>query len=340
MNNRGFFSKHIWQLFLLLFLVAGFSRVSAQFGDELEGLGAKPDTVKCKPDTMLTIYDQSVQESIDPQQLGIWYSLASEEFKYKNYKRAIPYYWKIVLHDTTGKFKVAYAKLAESYYNLKEPDSVLIAVYRGLDKYPTYTTLHYWGGFTQDLLGHSRCAVPHYQALTEASPDEKSYWVKLAYLLYKQDDVAALDAQQKVVELDPDDAEAAQLLPEMMKHFDVDPIEAYRSSYEQDTTNAETAWKYAKVLFERGEYEKALPPFKTVVKNEPTNTTALEYLGQTYESLGQLSKALEYYKRILEQEPDNAKVMSLMASIYGRQNNFTTARNYVIKAQRVDPNSG
>lgn len=323
----------IISIFLLLNI--GFAQM-----EDLDELETAQEEVKCIPDSLTTPYDRFKSDSLPPQQLGIWYSLAREEFKYQNYKRAIPYYWKILVNDTTGKFKVVYSKLADCYYHLNLPDSVLLVAYRGLAFDSTLTRMHYWAGYIHEALGHTKCAIPHYEALTSVNPKEKSYWVKLAYLYYKTEDPRAIQAQQKVVELDPNDVEANRLLAEIMAFFGEDPLKALKQTFETDTTNVENAKRYGKAAFEAGLYEEAIRPFKLILKKEPTNTTALEYLGRCYESMNKMHTALKYYKKILEIDPKNAKVMCLIASVYSRLNDFVTARRYVNKAKKVDPGSG
>ena len=325
----------IFIISMLMLVGTGFAQM-----EDLDELETAQEEVKCQPDSLTTYFDKFKSDSLPPQQLGIWYSLAREEFKYENYKRAIPYYWKILVNDTTGKFKVVYSKLADCYYHLQLPDSVLIVAYRGLAFDSTLTRMHYWAGYIHELLGHTKCAIPHYQALIRANPKEKSYWVKLAYLYYKTEDPRAIQAQEKVVELDPNDVEASRLLAEIMAFFGEDPLKALKETFQKDTTNIENAKRYGKAAFDAGLYEEAIHPFKIILKKEPNNTTALEYLGRCYESMNKLNTALKYYKKILEIEPKNAKVMCLIASVYSRLHEFVTARRYVNKAKRVDPGNG
>lgn len=335
--------RHLGQSTLILILsllfILSSSMLFAQV-DELEDLETPQDSVKCQPDSLVTMYDQFKSDSLNPQQLGIWYSLAREEYKYKNYKHAIPYYWKILVNDTTGKFKVVYSKLADCYFNLNHPDSVLIVVYRGLEKYPNDVRLHYWAGFVHDRLGQIQCAIPHYEALTRAVPNQKSYWVKLAYLYYQTENPKAIQAQEKVVELDPNDVDASRLLAEMMSHFGEDPLKALKQTFLKDTTNVNNAMRYGKAAYDAGLYKDALQPFKIVLKKNPKSTLAMEYIGRCYEGLNKMSMALKYYKKILEIDPKNVKIMCLIASVYGRLNDFKTARYYVRKAERIDPGNG
>jgi tetratricopeptide (TPR) repeat protein len=324
-------------LFLSLFLCLnnGFTQL-----DDFEELPGTEEEVKCIPEDLTTYYDQFKSDSLPPNQLGIWYSLAREDYKYKNYDHAVPYYWKILVNDTSDRFKVAYSKLAECYYNLSKPDSVLIVCYRGLEKYPDNSSLHYWAGFVHVALQNTKCAIPHYEALVKLSPTEKSYWAKLAFLYYNNDDCRAVDAQRKVVELDPDDNEARVLLGEFEEHCGVNPFETKKKAYYNDPNNVQIAMDFAKTAFEQGLYQEAIKPLNSVLKNEPKYTVAMEYLGRCYEGLGQLSTSLKYYRDILQIDPKNVNVICLTASVYGRLHEFTTARSYVWKAQKIDRGNG
>ncbi|NOX37298.1 MAG: tetratricopeptide repeat protein [Calditrichaeota bacterium] len=322
---------------MLLLGMFGSSSIYAQF-DEFEE--EELEEVKCKPDTLISGYEHFKVDTVTQQQIAIWYSFGQEEYKYKHYDRAIPYFWRVLMNDQTGKFRVVYSKLADCYFRLNKVDSTLLVVYMGLEKYPNYARLHYWAGFVHDRLGHTKCAIPHYEFLVKQYPKEKDYWVKLAYLYYKVEDPKAIEAQKKVVDLDPKDVEASRLLAEIMTHFGEDPLEALKATFEKDTTNVENALRYGKEAFNVGNYEEALRPFRAILKVDPKNTLAMEYIGRSYEGLNQLGNAIRAYKDILKIEPKNVKVMSLIASVYARMNNFTSARSYVNRAKRLEPNNG
>ncbi|GAB4372248.1 MAG: hypothetical protein Kow0042_15490 [Calditrichia bacterium] len=340
MEMKGGSISRVPILFVVLSVLFSFTVAFAQL-DELEEIEIPQEKVKCKPDSFVTDYDTLAVEDIDPQQVNIWFSLAREEFKYNNYKRAIPYYWRVLVNDKANKFsKFVYSKLAECYYNLNQPDSVLLVVYRGLEQFPDYTTLHYWGGLVHDRLGNTECAIPHYEALTQADPKNKTYWSKLAFFYYKTENPKAIEAQRHVVEIDPQDVDASHLLAEIMEFFGEDPLKARKQTFLKDTTNIDNAMRYAKAAYDRGLYQEAIYPFKVILKAEPKNVVALEYLGRCYEGLNQLSQSLQYYKEILNIEPRNVKIMCLTASVYGRLKQFSTARSYVNRALRVEPQNG
>lgn len=332
-NRHSFGFRASWVLLLSLIFV---SFLFAQLED-LEELG---EEVKCRPDTIVTGYEKFKADSITAQQVAIWYSLGQEEYKYKNFKRAIPYFWRVLMNDQSGKFKVVYSKLADCYFNLNFTDSTLLVAYLGLEKYPDHPRLNFWAGFIHDRLGHIKCAIPHYEVLVKLFPTNKEYWAKLAFLYFKAEDPRAIEAQQKVVELDPKNSEATLLLAEIMNHFGEDPIKALRQSFQNDTTNLDNAFRYGKAAFDRGLYEDALRPFRTILRKEPNNTRVMEYMGRTYEALNRMRDAIEMYKMILKIEPKNTKVMCLIASVYSQLNEFSTARFWANKAKRIDPGYG
>lgn len=298
------------------------------------------EEVKCEPDSFNTVYDKFKLDSVSEQQVAIWYSLANEEYKYDNFSRALPYFWQVLMNDNTGKFKIVYSKIANCYFRLNQVDSTLLVSYMGLQKYPDYAQLHYWAGLVQDKLGHTKCAIPHYEKLVELDPKNKDYWSKLAALYYKLDDEKAISAQQKVVDLDPSDVEASRLLAEITTHFGGDPLEILKDTWQKDPKNIENAYRYGKEALDVGKYQDAIGPFKEILTVNPRHTTAMEYLGRCYEAIGQKNTALKYYNDILRIDPRNIKVICLIASVYNSQNNFVTARSTVNKAHRIDPNHG
>ncbi|RMH78051.1 MAG: hypothetical protein D6681_20405, partial [Calditrichaeota bacterium] len=323
------------------------------WGIPLAAQEAETDTTldSCRPASLETPYDTTYSPSVNPEQLKIWYDYARDyyikaryEKRDKYYRHAIPYYWRIAINDTIGTFKVAYSKLAECYYNLNEPDSVLIAVYRGLERFPDYPALHYYAGLVHRNLGRTECAIPHYEALVKAGSNDpkvlKSYYEVLAQLYFQIDDPRAIEAQQKVTELDPNDTQAQTLLGQMLTHFGEDPLPALEAAFLNDTTNVVNAFRYGRAAYEAGEYGKALRAFRALLHQSPENTEALGYLARSYEGLDQFSKAVQVYRQILKIKPDDVNTLCALASVYARMHQFTTARSYVQRALRINPRSG
>ncbi|RMF59370.1 MAG: tetratricopeptide repeat protein [Calditrichaeota bacterium] len=323
-------------VFLSLFLSFISLPVIAQEPDEDEEM----EPAACFPEEVMTKYDQEKEAGVDQKQIAIWYSFGNDYYKYKKYDDAIPYFWKIVVNDSSPKFRVVYYKLSDSYFHKNEIDSTLLVIKRGLERFPNYARLHYLAGYIHRTLGHVNCAIPHYEALTKADPKQKSYWQILAQLYFQAEDERAIEAQRKVIELDPQDPEASNTLVQMMSYFGLDPMQAMKEAFDKDPTNVSAAMRYGKAALESGNYQEAERAFQTVIQNDPSNEEALTYLGRTYEATEQLSKAIQTYKKVIEHNPQNLNVLCSIASAYAHLNNFTTARSYVYKARKVDPSSG
>ncbi len=311
----------------------------------------EPEQVTCTPETLTTVYDQQKVAHLDPQQLGIWYNYAREYYKLakygdnpENYKDAIPYYWKVIVNDSLGTFKIAYSKLVDCYLHFNYSDSALIVITRGLQRFPNYTTLHYQAAQIQQTLGRPRCAIPHYEALIAAQPKDpkvlKNYWSVLAQLYFQVNDERAVDAQQKVVELDPKDVEAQTLLAHMMDAFGMNSLEALEKAFLLDTTNVSNARLFGKAAFEANQYKKAIRAFRAIVVQDPKNVEAMSYIARSYEGLEQHRKAIREYKKILKVAPKSLNTLCSLADAYSRLNDFTTARSYVRKALNINSHYG
>lgn len=347
MNKKFWlFSLHrMWGVGLALLLTLSAVPLFAQ--DDMEEEAAA-EAQNCKPADLSTPYDAFKSDTISQKQINIWYSFGSEEFKHEQYIRAVPYFWKVVINDKDGTFKVVYSKIATCYFELAKGeenqtaylDSTLIAVYRGLEKYPDYVTLHYRAGSIFSTLGKTQCAIPHYEALVAANPQEVSYLKALAGLLFQIQDERCIQYQKKVVELQPDDTEANNLLIQMYQSFGFDPIDPIRDAFLNDTTNVANAMRYGNEAFIIGQYKEALRAANAAIKKEPNNVAALELKAKSYEALDNTSDAISTYREVLKIDPKNTAVLCNIARNYLRLNNFAQAQAQVGQAKRVDPNNG
>lgn len=338
--------KQLGILLFTFFLLFGLQQVFAQGEEEMAA-----DETLCHPENLTTPYDTANNDSIDANQLNILYDYGREYYKkghyggkISNFKKAIPFFWKVAINDKGHRFKVVYSKLVECYLKADEIDSALIAIYRGLEIYPNYATLHYHAGQLQKALGKTACAIPHYEALVKAKNQKpealKNYWAILAKLYQKLDDDRCIAAQQKVIELDPNDVEAASLLAKMMEYFGQDPLKALEQAFLKDTTIVSNARQYGITAYESGKYQKAIRAFKAVLASDPKNIEAMSYIGRSYESMDRLNDAISIYKKILNIDPNRLNTICAIAMVYARKNDFPTARSYVHRALRKDVNYG
>ncbi len=343
--KKGLLQHTFWHLLLLAFIGLSVNSVLAQDDDEMP----PGDDVPCKPESFDTEYDQFKSDSVTTQQVQIWYSFGQEEFKHEQWKRAIPYYWKVLMNDGVGTYKVVYSKLAKCYFELTKSetdqktaylDSTLLIVYKGLEKHPQYAGLHFRAGSIHRTLGRTTCAIPHYEALTSISKDQVSYWKTLAQLYFTNRDERCLEIQKKVIDMKPNDPAERDLLARMMAAFGMDPFVAQVTTFRQDPTNIDNALAVGKEAYNRGEYGLADSALTAVLGAQPQNIEALEFHARTYESLDRKNDAIAQYRKILAIDPKSAKTHCAIAMVLVDQGKFSSARSNVYQAQRIDPNFG
>ncbi|MCB0306346.1 MAG: tetratricopeptide repeat protein [Calditrichaeota bacterium] len=342
------FSNIILRIVFLILLMMGSSVLFAQEEMEDEDSMAM-ETADCKPASLESPYDKYQSDTLEIKQIQIWYSFGQEEYKHKQFVRALPYYWKVLVNDKTGTYKVTYSKIATCYMELgkEQPenskayfDSTMLVVYRGLELYPDNSTLHYRAGSLQRSRGSFECAIPHYEALVAENPKEESYMYILADLLFKVEDERCIEVQQKLIDLAPDNLDYRNTMVNMVTFFGGDPLDVLRKAFESDTTNIANAVKYGREALVTGNYAAALRAFKAVVAQDPQHIEAMDQMAKSYEGLNRNSEAISTFKRILDIDPNNIDVLCSLARAYIDQNSFSTARSYALKARSINSGDG
>ena len=324
--------------FCMIILLIPATMAWAQFEDEF---GEEEEQI-CEPESMMTAYDMYQNPEITSNDIRMWFSFGSEYYKNKNYLASLPYLWKVFVNDTSKYARAAIRKIADAYFNLQKADSVLIACYRGLEKFPDHITLHYFAGYIQDNLGKFRCAIPHYEQLAKDNPENKEYLEKLAFLYFKDENENAIKVQEQLVKLDPTNSEYNNTLALYIDHL-LGPggaLEARKKAYQNDPGNIDFAMQYGKAAYDAGEFKAALEPLSAVIKKDAKHVEAYEYRAMCYESLENYSQANDDYKKILEITPDDADIMCAIANNYKSMTQFSNGRYCVIKALQAKPGYG
>jgi tetratricopeptide (TPR) repeat protein len=65
-----------------------------------------------------------------------------------------------------------------------------------------------------------------------------------------------------------------------------------------------------------GNYENAIPFFETVLKKNPKNADAFNYIGYSYRKLGEVDLALEHYRKALELDAEHLGANEYLGALY------------------------
>ncbi|GAB4168290.1 MAG: hypothetical protein Kow00108_01340 [Calditrichia bacterium] len=350
-------SVNIWILLSLIMLLLtnlSFGQVDDEFDEFGEEAEEQVVDIKCKPDSLVSTYeilfkqDSSIYDQTERLKN---LSLGYEYFKQKNYSQAIPYLWKYVAAGVKDRYyNTVMKKLMESYYNLgKEEkgekalalmDTALLVIYKALQDDENNAIFHYWGGTIQSMVRRYKCAIPHYEKLTELEPENKGYWAVLAGLYFAVKDDRAINAQQKVIELDPADTEAREKLAHYTKRLGGDLLKVYEENYKKNPNNVEFARKYAEVALKEEMYDQAIGAFKKVLELEPADYNAVLKLGMAYQSKAQYKTAINYYKKYLNHKSNDVAIYVNIADCYRGLKSYSSAVSYANKGLRVKPGYG
>ncbi len=331
--------KWQWAYVLVFVALFAFSNVYAQYDDEFEE-GQQQEEVKCIPQNLKTGWDSLASKPLD-QDIRLLYNFGYEYYKNKSYSEAMPYLWKVFLHDKDRYAKASIRKIAEIYFSRGQVDSTLIACYRGLELFPDMVRLHHYAGLLQNKLGRYKCAIPHFEKLVAKDSTNINYLKTLAFLYFKNNDERAITYQEKVVALDPNNSEASNTLATYVSGLigEGADLKYRKEAWQKDPDNADLAYKYAETAVQSGEYKAALEPLAKAISKKPA-PKVYKLRAEVYENLNEYSKAISDYKAILKSEARNANIMLRISVNYRNMNSFSKARYWINKALKTKPKYG
>ena len=119
------------------------------------------------------------------------YSFARQYFKNKQYRDAIKNFWKVIEHDTTGKYLNVYRFLGSSYLNLcpPNPDSAQLVFSLGIERRPNDAYLHRNLRFLYTQREQIPEAIKHGLRVVEIDSGAVEDWKALARLYFKNDKI-------------------------------------------------------------------------------------------------------------------------------------------------------
>ena len=148
----------------------------------------------------------------------------------------------------------------------------------------------------------------------EIAPESTELRFELGVLYDERDKRdKALEQMQKVLDIDPDHADALNYIGYTWADQGVHLEKAekmIRRALEQKPENGYIIDSLGWVYYRKGMYEKAADYIKKAARLTPDDPIVLEHLGDVYVKLGNPGKALESYQRALEMEADNAEAIA------------------------------
>jgi tetratricopeptide (TPR) repeat protein len=260
----------------------------------------------------------------------------------QSYEKAKKYFRQVANIDSTGIYgKILYQSLGACFLNLGVPDSAEWAYMQGIKNVPKdsygYQSLIY----IYKQQGRNDEGLDISDAYITNVPDDPKAFASKGEFLVRLDMVDdAIDAYQKAIELDPENATYREILNTIAAD-DIDLIiENAESLVTQNPDNMKYRQDLAEAYHQAAMFEKAIEQLTIVIENQTDNTIALELLGDSYQQIEQYRSASNIFKKILAISPDDKKNICNLSICYTYLGNYVTARREANKALRIDSKYG
>jgi len=151
---------------------------------------------------------------------------------------------------------------------------------------------------------------------------------------YRQREISkAIQAYQKVIELDPTYVEAYNnigIIYQDLGDFDK-ALEAYKTSININPRYEKAYNNVGIVLLLNGHYEESKEAFQNALNINPNNIESYINLGILYKKQGQFEKAIEYYQKALTINPLHGETHYNIGLLYEQLENHKMAINHYQK---------
>jgi len=96
-------------------------------------------------------------------------------------------------------------------------------------------------------------------------------------------------------------------------------------------------FKQAEDYINQKDYNKAIPLLNEVVKDNPQNADAYNYLGYSYRQTGKLDDALKYYQMALKIDPNHKGANEYLGELYLMKNDLSKAEQNLTVIKNACP---
>lgn len=109
------------------------------------------------------------------------------------------------------------------------------------------------------------------------------------------------------------------------------------SSSNNATGSAQSDYTAGEKAVRDKQYRAAIQRMSAVLKKQPRNVNALNYMGYSYRQLGQYRRALGYYRLALRFEPNHRGANEYLGQLYLRTGNMKGAQAQLARLRKICP---
>ncbi|MCD6417876.1 tetratricopeptide repeat protein [bacterium] len=328
--------------------------------------------ISCAPQQAQTTVQSETKQpepQIDSAQVKMYLSFGWENYKNKQYSRAIEQFKKVLELDPQNE--KAHKLLADCYLHHPDPtyiDSAFALYQNAIKKFPDnayfYTGLGYiyqrqWASLTKDALDEpdsSKSAVLKQKAtdmedralenfLKAVELNEKdvvSYNSIGKIMLHRGKLDTAMDWFEKATAIDSNNTTAWEYLAKLYEARNINDkaAVAYGHLHRLNPKNPDYLLKNGQYLAKTGKFDEATKILEKYITSNPDDYRGYQYMGLALAADGKHREALEQFKKAEKINPNSVKLMCDIAVNYKDMKKYSSAEKYVSKAKSIDSNYG
>jgi tetratricopeptide (TPR) repeat protein len=256
----------------------------------------------------------------------------------ENWNEALNNYKEVVSLGCAEDFvDPLFEDMAYCYFKLNQLDSAGWAIEEGLIYQPTDKhLLELSAYYNRNDVEES---IRIYTKINSLYPGEPDYLFNLADYYGKANRFdEQIETLEQIMEVDPTNKKAEQTIVAAYESSGRDPIERIASLY--DSNKSQYGYRYAKMLFDRGNYTEAQIVLEESIPLNSSNSALVDLLGQVYELENLLEKAIGLYKDIAARNPKEVSALIKVAELYKQIFDYRSALEWAEKAVNASGRSG
>ncbi|MEM7008025.1 MAG: tetratricopeptide repeat protein [Thermodesulfobacteriota bacterium] len=165
--------------------------------------------------------------------------------------------------------------------------------------------------------------------------------VQKAFILEKQDDLeGSLKLMEKVYQNDPNNEIVVNYLGRTYRNLDrdQDAVKLYNTYLETNTDSKTILYSLGVIYYLNEQIPESLDAMKRLIKIDPNNADALNFVGYTYAERGErLDEAEALINRALEISPNKGYILDSLGWVYYQKGQYNKALDLLNQAASLQP---
>jgi len=185
-------------------------------------------------------------------------------------------------------------------------------------------------------------ALPHLEALVEASPQNLPYLTALADTLFELGNFArSADIRKRILRQEPDNARALESLAWglLRQGKKAESLPLFEELYQKEPKYGVLRETLAQIYYDLALYDKARPHIQALAAKENAAPDLLRTAARLHDRLGLSSLAAHYWQRFLVHLPRNSEALEWLAAYHQKEGRPEAALSSLVALLAGEPSS-